>query len=143
MTSENPTFDDFPAEVYAGSIVAFFQHGLLIVEDAASQAVHESWDAASERTHFDDDSLFVAVRPHVDGPVRVDVFVDEIPEKFADGLVECFDGVLPLRSGVVCVHDSDDLVRLTRRISVDQPHFGVLVNDTERVDRVLVVLYDR
>ncbi|WP_432853831.1 hypothetical protein ACQPXB_18805 [Amycolatopsis sp. CA-161197] len=56
------------------------------------------------------------VRPSVNGPVRVDVFHDEAPPEFTEGLVPKLEGVLETPSSAVTVHDFDDSAELRAEI---------------------------
>ncbi|WP_147450938.1 hypothetical protein [Streptomyces hoynatensis] len=94
--------------ILLGSLVASFEHGLLLIEDSKSSASHEDWDAATEYVHFDDDSLYVAVQSVVDGLVSVTVYRDGVPSGAVEGFVEVFSGEFQCRSRRICVRDSDD-----------------------------------
>lgn len=140
MPSEKTELEDLDAEVYGGGFIAFFQHGLLVLEDVSSQAGHDFWDAANESFHLDDDSLYVAVQADVDGPVRVDVYHGDVPEVASSGLVSKFAGVLNVPSMEVKAHDSDDVVCLRVQLTGKSRRVEVFVNDGDWVDRVLLVL---
>jgi hypothetical protein len=138
MTSEFSQFSSFTADIYGGSFTAFFQHGLLMVDDVDSQGRHDSWNPASEVFHLDNDSLYVAVQSDVDGPVRVDFFFEQVPGPLLEDLVQRFDGRLHIPSLELRVHDSDDLVGLRLKVLSAVCRVTVFVNDSEWIDRVVL-----
>lgn len=50
-------------------------HGILVIEQLASKADHEGWDVYAEGAHAVPDSLYVGVRPSMEGAVCTSVRV--------------------------------------------------------------------
>jgi hypothetical protein len=123
-----------------GSFTAYFDHGLLLIEESGSVAAHEGWDAATEYTHFDNDSLYVAVQSVVDGPVAVTVYRNSAPETEVLGLVEVFSGEFESKFGRVTVHDSDDMVVLVARGVRGMNRVTVFVDEVNWSARVVVAI---
>ncbi|WIX77345.1 hypothetical protein QRX50_39045 [Amycolatopsis carbonis] len=128
---------------YGGALTAFFDHGILVVEDVETPGRHEDWDSDTEPFHLDVDSLYVAVLASVDGPVRVDVFHCGPPAEFTDGLVLKLEGVLETPSARVVVQDLDDHAELRVGVFSRAQDLKVFVNDSKWVDRVVIVLTAR
>ncbi|MEV4596628.1 hypothetical protein AB0K15_04420 [Amycolatopsis sp. NPDC049253] len=128
---------------YGGALTAFFDHGILVVEDVETPGPHESWDPDTERLHLDADSLYVLVRASVDGPVRVDVFHDEAPPEFTEGLALKLEGVLETPSAAVTVHDFDDSADLRVEVFSRAQDLKVFVGEGKWPDRVVIVLTAR
>ncbi|MFF4597674.1 hypothetical protein [Amycolatopsis sp. NPDC001319] len=128
---------------YGGALTAFFDHGILVVEDVETPGRHESWDPGAERFHLDVDSLYVLVRPSAAGPVRVEVFHDEAPPEFTEGLVPKLEGVLETPSSAVTVHDFDDSAELRVGVFSRAQDLKMFVGDGKWPDRVVIVLTAR
>ncbi|NJP35695.1 hypothetical protein [Micromonospora thermarum] len=123
-----------------GSFVMFFDHGLLVIEDAESGAAHEDWDAASEYVHFDQDSLYVAVQSVVDGAVAVTAYRDSAPSHETEGLVEAFSGEFDSEFGRFRIHDSDNRAVLTITGRRGRNRVTVLVDEFNWAARVVVTI---
>jgi len=123
-----------------GSFVTFFDHGLLVLEDTSSKAPHDEWDAGSELIHVDEDSLYLAVCPAVDGPVTVSVYEDRAPDGVVDGLASVFSSALPLPSGSFTVADSDDRAKLTFRTTAGEKGVNIYVDEPDYASRVVIVI---
>jgi hypothetical protein len=82
---------------FLGSFCVFAQHGLLIFRDVESTDRHNGFDGR-QVVHAAADSIYLAVRPSVDGPVAVDVFDDGSDDfRFDEALL--FDGVISSKHG--------------------------------------------
>lgn len=123
-----------------GSFTAFFDHGLLLIEDLESSAAHEGWDSATEYVHFDADSLYVAVQSVVDGPVSVTVYRNSAPLGEVDGLVEAFAGQFESKFGKTKIHDSDDTAVLVTTGTRGVSRLTVFVDELNWSTRVVVVI---
>ncbi|QYN18929.1 hypothetical protein [Amycolatopsis sp. DSM 110486] len=143
MTSDGFLGQNLPDEVYGGSLTAFFGHGILVLEDVSSEAHHSSWDPDVEALHLDADSLYVEVGASVVGPVRVDLFVDEPPEIFVDGLIVRLQTVLETPSLTVRIRDSDDQASMKVDVLGGVQDMTVYTNGSDWVDRVVIVLIAR
>lgn len=121
-----------------GCFTAFFDHGLLIVEDSETTATHEGWDAATQYVHFDTDSLYLAVSPSVDGPVTVCVYRDECPD--LTEMTQCFDGEFESAFGVIRIYDPADAISLTARVQRGMRHLRVFSNEPGWSSRVVIVI---
>lgn len=128
-----------PDDKLLSSFVTFFDHALLMIEDFESRATHEGWDAATQYVHFDKDSLYVAVRSVVDGPVSVSVYRDNVPSGETEGLVEVYSGELDSNSGIIRVYDSDEKVVLTVAGRRGRNRLTVFVDDLNWAVRVVVI----
>ncbi|XVU28291.1 hypothetical protein ACQPZJ_14975 [Actinoplanes sp. CA-054009] len=129
-----------PDENFIGSFVAYFDHGLLMVEDSESSATHEGWDAANEYVHFDAGSLYVSVQSLVDGAVEVFAYRDVAPNEVSEGLVEAFSGEVELELGRLKIHDSDDSIVLTATGALGRNQLTVLVDELNLAERVVLIL---
>jgi hypothetical protein len=129
-----------PDENLLGSFVAFFDHGLLMIEDSESSAAHAGWDAATQYVHFDQDSLYVAVQSVVDGAVTVTAYRDSAPSEETEGLVEVFSGEFESKFGRFRIHDSDDRAVLTVAGRRESNHLTVLVDELNWAMRVVVII---
>lgn len=117
-----------------------FEHGLLVVEDSATSATHDSWDAATEPVHVDDDSIYLAVQASVDGPVTVEVHDSEISDAGLTEMTLRFSGDVRVDSRELKVSDSDNLAVLSLRTKDGHVRLEVFVDDDVWPGRVLVVL---
>lgn len=126
---------------FIGGITAFFHHGLILVHDADSNAVHAGWDAM-QPVHLDTDSLYLAVRPSVEGPVTVCAYRDEPPECETQDMTLCLDNEFEWKSGFIRVHDPNDSVLLEAQGQCGRYRLRVLVDDPDstRTTRVVLVL---
>lgn len=129
-----------PDDNLLGSFVTSFDHGLLMIEDTESTAVHDGWDAATEYVHFDQDSLYVAVQSVVDGAVAVTAYRDSAPRGETEGLVEAFSGEVESKFGKFRIHDSDDRAILTVVGMPGSNHLTVLLDELNWAMRVVVVI---
>lgn len=98
---------------FLGEIVVPIDHGLVMVEAEGSQALHDDWDPAHEFVSAEPDSLYLSVRPSVDGPVTIGI-VDSAQTNDATPIVY-FDGTLRVESGVVVITEANEVVRFTVR----------------------------
>lgn len=124
-------------EGFSGGFTAFFEHGLLLVHDSETRAAHEDWDATTDLVHFDTDSLYIVVRPMVEGPVTVTAFDSDWEEMDAvTDMIQVFDGEFPSKFGLTVFHDPNDSVVMKvrgnrgnqrLRVWVDQPEWAVNV----------------
>lgn len=123
-----------------GCFTAFFDHGLLLIEDADTSAAHEGWDAATQPVHFDVDSLYLAVSPAVDGPVTVCAYRQEAPEETVADLTLCFDDEFESKFGVIKLRDSDDVISLTAHEQRGIRRLRVFVDEPGWTSRAVVVI---
>lgn len=123
-----------------GSFTVPFEHGLLVVEDSATRARHDSWIAAAEQVHLDHDSLYLGVQASVDGPVSVEVYDADLPEVATAEMTLRYGGEMPLSSRVLRVSDSDNFAVLSLRTRGDSVRIRVLVDDDEWPARVVIIL---
>ncbi len=122
------------------AFTASFDHGLLVVEDADSTAVHDGWDAASEQTHLDADSLYIGVRSQVDGLVTVSVFRGDAPPDAIDGMALTFVGDLQSNSGITRIRDSDEKMVYTARGKKGLRQIRAFMDHPEWPGRVVLIL---
>jgi len=123
-----------------GTFTAFFDHGLLMVEDLESNAAHEGWDAATEFIHHDRDSLYIAVQSVVDGAVSVGVYRDVAPADEIEGLIPAFSGEIESDSGRFRIYDSDEAAVLTVIGYAGRNRLEVFIDEQNTVSRVVVVV---
>lgn len=123
-----------------GCFTAFFDHGLLLVEDADTTAVHDGWDAATQPVHFDTDSLYLAVSPAVEGPVAVCVYRYQAPDGETANMTQCFDDTFASKYGAIKLHDPNDSVFLLAREGRGRRRLQVFVDNLDWITRVTVVI---
>jgi hypothetical protein len=123
---------------FRGRFVAFFHHGLLLIEDTESTGRHDNWDARTQRVHLDVDSLYVCVQPSVDGPVDVTVFEGQATEPTST-LTEIFAGPLTIHHGSLRLADPTGAIVLEVPTSASGPHrLTVLADDPVHPARLVV-----
>lgn len=131
-------------EKLIGAFVAFFEHGVLVIEHSETEARHDAWCFATEplRFDFEQDSLYLAVQSLVDGPVAVSVYEDSAPSDEKKGLVEVFSRPFEPgpRPGRLKISDSDEWMILTAPYVPDRVRVTVLVDDPEFPTQVVVEL---
>ncbi|MEV4715052.1 hypothetical protein [Micromonospora sp. NPDC049374] len=123
-----------------GSFTVPFEHGLLVVEDSATRARHDNWNAATEQVHLELDSLYMGVQGSVDGPVSVEVYDADLPEAATTSMVLRFSAEIPLPSGVLKVSDSDSAAVLSLRAIGESARIRIFVDDDEWPALVVIVL---
>ncbi|WP_329787842.1 hypothetical protein V1227_24420 [Lentzea sp. DG1S-22] len=112
-------------ELLIGGAMLFIDHGLVIVEDPQSSYLHD-WDPSGEYVSVGPDSLYLSVQPSVDGPVKMGIFNSDSGHD--DGVVY-FDGEITVSSGVIVVHDANDVLRFTVRKPKGPVGIRVLVDE--------------
>lgn len=120
-----------------GRVTFFIDHGLLIVEDRDSADLHDDWNAANDHVSAVEDSLYLAVRPSVDGPVEIGVFQTDDPD--SDGEVY-FDGTLRTTSGWIVIHDANDVMRFTIRRPRGLVGIRILVDRANFVSQMRITI---
>ncbi len=123
--------------------VADFDHGILVVEQLGSTALHEDWDVYALAAHRQDDSLYVAVLPPMEGQVAVSVReASGNPSGTEPPLLSVFEGRVLVPSGVLLIGDSDRNIEV--RLPVTSGSVGVSVRvDEPGLASQVVVLLDR
>ncbi|WP_264030365.1 hypothetical protein [Cellulosimicrobium sp. SH8] len=128
-----------------GGLSAYLHHGVLVVEDPASEASHQEWDPERQAYDIEDGSVLVRVRPAVDGPVEVEVHdVHDADGDPTSGLVRLVGTSIDTPDDRVRVHDPEDRVSLVvqseREGSPTPLPVGVFVDDVEHTARVVILL---
>ncbi|GAA3817400.1 MULTISPECIES: hypothetical protein [Amycolatopsis] len=123
-----------------GSLTAYFDHGLLLIEDSESSADHRGWDASIDYVHFDTDSLYVAVQSVVDGPVEVEVYRSPPLAPVAVGLTEVFVRQFESEFGMVKIHDPENRGVLVAKGNRGVVGLRVLVDEVNWAARVVVII---
>jgi hypothetical protein len=111
---------------YLGSFTTYFDHGLLLVEDLNSRAVHDEWDSATSLVNLRPDSLCLRTRIYVDGPVVVFIFKGS--PSISQGY-RIFDGVVEHPSKALRIEDSDATVRIRFQVDRVSSHISLVVDD--------------
>jgi len=125
---------------------ALHDHGILVIEQLASKADHEGWDVYAEGAHAVPDSLYVGVRPSMEGVVFTSVRVlnsspsETWREPDRDGLTQIFSGRLQVPGGVLLVGDSDANVEIRLPVTSGTAGVTVYVDVVGLAARVIVLL---
>ena len=103
-------------------------HGIVLVEPLGSQADHFDWDVATSSTHLEGDSLYVAMRPSMEGEVTVSVRCADLAGEPPDDLTPVFNGRLSVPTRTLLIGDSDLNVeiRLCLLYTSPSPRDGLL-----------------
>jgi hypothetical protein len=123
-----------------GYAVFRVDHGLIILEDPGSEYDHADWDPATQFVSAGPDSLYLSVRPSVDGPVEVVLATEEVASERARHVY--FDGDLNLHSRYAVLHDADDVVRFTVRYRQGRRRVRVMVDEPGFVSYMVVSFLD-
>lgn len=128
-----------------GGFVAFLHHGVLVIEDPASEATHPEWDPERRAYDVDDGSILVRVQAAVDGPVEVEVHdVEDAHGDPTSGLVRVVETSIATSDDTIRLHHPEDRVSLVvqseRESSLTPLRVGVFVDDGEHAARIVVLL---
>ena len=120
-----------------GFVSYSIDQGLLIIDDLNSTFGHDEWDPAAEFISVGADSVYLSVRPSVDGRIEI---VIAGPGVAVDGIDTIYyDGVIKLPSKMAVIHDANDVMRFSMRRPAGESHVRVLVDRPGLVARMLVI----
>lgn len=126
-------FDD----AFIGEVTFFVDHGLIMIEDPESAYLHDEWDPVAEYVSAGPDSLYLSVRPSVDGPVTIVIAKAEIADSPAK--VVYFDGAIETGSRNIVVHDANDVARFALTRPNGPNRLKVFVDQAGLASHLLVV----
>lgn len=122
---------------YLGSFAAYFDHGLLLVEDLNSRAVHDRWDSPERLVSLQPDSLCLRTQVYVDGPVAVFIFKGT-PSIAGGHLI--FEGEIESPSKALRVEDSDAIARIKVRVGRETSRMSIVVDDMSFVGCAAIIV---
>ncbi|WP_131738182.1 hypothetical protein [Actinomadura roseirufa] len=121
----------------AGTFSIPVDHGLIIVEDPASQADHDDWDPFCEFVSAKPDSVYLSVRPSVDGPVEVIIVKGEGGHDRASS--RYFEGAIHAKGLYLVIRDADDVVRFSVRCGPGENLIRIMVDEPGLVSCMVVM----
>lgn len=126
-------------ESFVGQVVAPVDHGLVIIEEPESSYRHDEWDPRQEYVSAGPNSVYLSVRPSVDGPVEIGIARTSPATAIVVGEIY-FEGTIETSSGWISVHDADDLFAFMIRCRRGENSLKVFVDRQGLVARMLVLL---
>lgn len=124
-----------------GRVVAYFEHGILFLEDPESESVHAEWNSEDGVAHVLTDSVALQVQNGVDGPVDIAIYEGSVEGLEMAGLSRVADVTLESMDERLRLHDPNDYVSLVvQSAESDSLRVQIFVDDEEFVGRVIVLL---
>lgn len=113
-------------------------HGILVVEQLGSTAIHDDWDVYAQPAHDQGDSLYIAVLPTMEGTVSTSVRKDDEPMPSEPPSHLVYEGHLSVPSGVLLIGDSDRNIEIRLPVLKRAIHLTVFVDHAGLASQVLV-----
>jgi hypothetical protein len=113
-------------------------HGILVVEQLGSRAEHVFWNVDADGAHVEADSLYVAVRPSMEGAVSTSVRSAAVSP--TENLELVVEARLEVSSGVLLVGDSDRNVELRLPVNSGTVEVAVFVDEIGFASHALILL---
>ena len=126
---------------FVALLTAPVEHGLVLVEAPNSSYRHDDWDPRRELVSAGPDSLYLSVRPSVDGPVEIGVMRKVNEAIDTDGLIY-YDGFLESPRGVFIIHDADDLFTISVMGKRGRNRLKVIVDQEGLVSKMLIAFME-